>query len=235
MPARGWFELVAYVLTLACSVVLAKRSADWRIRLLAYTVGLLPLSQGAVLLAGNRAWITNEVARSAEILELLLSALCLNAIYRMNRENLDRNNAVARNRSIEAYARASAQVYAQPHLRAGFERPRGVERRKEPRLAVDMSVTVTALGTGASSETCGRVKDMSGHGLRIAAAMPLPKGSTVKVEGDRMLLLADVCRCEPDAGEYSLALKVTEWLDCRALDWEQASSPYPHLSPTEAA
>src|ERR1019366_8496564 len=82
--------LVAYFLTVISSLVVARRSSNWRIRLLALTVGLLPLCQMVVLLGRKGIWLTSEVAEIAEILELLVSALCLTAVHLLNRENTDR-------------------------------------------------------------------------------------------------------------------------------------------------
>jgi hypothetical protein len=94
--------LFAYVLTMLTAVVVARRSSNWRIRLLALTVGLLPLCQSVVLLGRTGVWLTVEVAQTAEMLELLLSALCLTSVHLLNRENVDRRSTQARLRVAEA-------------------------------------------------------------------------------------------------------------------------------------
>ena len=94
--------LFAYAMTMVCSVVVARRSSNWRIRLLAYTVGLLPLSQAMGLLAENHIWLTAQVGHIAQSMELLVSALCLTAIHLLNRENRDRKGTDARLRVAEA-------------------------------------------------------------------------------------------------------------------------------------
>ncbi len=94
--------LVAYFLTVISSLVVARRSSNWRIRLLALTVGLLPLCQMVVLLGRKGIWLTSEVAEIAEILELLVSALCLTAVHLLNRENTDRRTTESRLRVAEA-------------------------------------------------------------------------------------------------------------------------------------
>lgn len=93
--------LFAYVLTMLAAMVVARRSSNWRIRLLALTVGLLPLCQSVVLLGSRGIWLTSEVAQTAEMLELLLSALSLTAVHLLNRENADRRTTQARLRVAE--------------------------------------------------------------------------------------------------------------------------------------
>jgi hypothetical protein len=93
--------LLAYLITVACAIVVSKRSSNWRIRLLALTVGLLPLCEAVVLLGRHQIWLNAEIAEMAESLELLVGALCLTAIHLLNKENGDRRNTDARLRVAE--------------------------------------------------------------------------------------------------------------------------------------
>jgi hypothetical protein len=93
--------LLAYLLSVFCSLVLAKRSSNWRIRLLALTIGLLPLCQAVILLGRHQIWLGTEVAEVAESLELLVGALSLTAIHLLNKENGDRRNTDVRLRVTE--------------------------------------------------------------------------------------------------------------------------------------
>ena len=94
--------LFAYVVTMICALVVAKRSTNWRIRLLALTVGMLPLCQAVVLMAANHIWLSDQVGDIAQSLELLVSALCLTAVHLLNKENRDRKDTDARLRVAEA-------------------------------------------------------------------------------------------------------------------------------------
>jgi hypothetical protein len=94
--------LLAYALSVVCSLVVSKRSSNWRIRLLALTVGLLPLCQTLVLLGRHQIWLSTEIAEMAESLELLVGALCLTTIHLLNKENGDRRNTDVRLRVAEA-------------------------------------------------------------------------------------------------------------------------------------
>ena len=94
--------LFAYLLSVICSMLVAKRSSNWRIRLLALTVGLLPLCQAVVLLGRHQIWLSTEVAEMAESMELLVGALSLTAIHLLNKENADRRNTDAILRVAEA-------------------------------------------------------------------------------------------------------------------------------------
>jgi hypothetical protein len=94
--------LFAYVVTMVSALVVAKRSTNWRIRLLALTVGMLPLCQALVLMAANQIWLTEQAGRTAQSLELLVCALCLTAIHLLNKENRDRKETDARLRVAES-------------------------------------------------------------------------------------------------------------------------------------
>jgi len=94
--------LFAYFLTIACSCILAKRSSNWRIRLLAFTIALLPLTQSVILLGNEHIWVTKEMRDTAQSMELLISALGLTAVHLLNKENGDRRNTEARLRVAEA-------------------------------------------------------------------------------------------------------------------------------------
>jgi hypothetical protein len=93
--------LFAYLLSVVCALVLAKRSSNWRIRLLAFTIGLLPLCQAVILLGRHQIWLTTEVAEIAESMELLIGALSLTAIHLLNKENSDRRHTDVRLRVVE--------------------------------------------------------------------------------------------------------------------------------------
>ena len=93
--------LFAYLLTIACSLLVAKRSSNWRIRLLALTVAMLPFCQAVVLLGRHQIWLGTEVAELAESMELLVGALCLLAIHLLNKENSDRRSTDGRLRVAE--------------------------------------------------------------------------------------------------------------------------------------
>ena len=93
--------LFAYLLSAACSIVVAKRSSNQRIRLLALTVGLLPFCQAVILLGRHHIWLSTEVAEIAESFELLVGALSLTAIHLLNKENGDRRNTDIRLRVAE--------------------------------------------------------------------------------------------------------------------------------------
>lgn len=94
--------LFAFSLSIICSLVVAKRSSNGRIRLLALTVGLLPLCQAVVLMGRHHVWLSTEVAEVAESLELLVGALCLTAIHLLNKENADRRSTDLRLRVAES-------------------------------------------------------------------------------------------------------------------------------------
>jgi hypothetical protein len=92
----------AYLMTTACAILLMRRSSNWRIRLLAFSIGLPPLCQSVILLANHQVWMTPVMARTAEFLQLPASALCLTAVYLLNKENANRKNTDAMLRVAES-------------------------------------------------------------------------------------------------------------------------------------
>jgi hypothetical protein len=101
MLVSAAFTLFAYGMTIACAYVVARRSSNWRIRLLAVTIAMLPLCQGVILLADHKILVNPQVRDIAESMELLVSALCLTGVHLLNRENVNRKNADARLRVAE--------------------------------------------------------------------------------------------------------------------------------------
>jgi hypothetical protein len=95
------FTLFAYSMTIVCAYVVAKRSSNWRIRLLAVTLAMLPLCQGVILLGDHKIWVSAQIRDIAESMELLVSALCLTGVHLLNRENVNRKNTDARLRITE--------------------------------------------------------------------------------------------------------------------------------------
>jgi len=96
--------LFANVMTFVCALIVAKRSSNWRIRLLAFAMGLLTLCQATALLGNHQIWINSEVGHTAESLELLVSAVCLTVLHLLNTENRDRRKTDARLRVAEPMA-----------------------------------------------------------------------------------------------------------------------------------
>jgi hypothetical protein len=81
-----------------------------------------------------------------------------------------------------------------------------MEHRKEPRLKANQSVMATPLGMIGMPPVSGRVLDMSGSGLRLVLPNPVPCGSPIKVESQHMVMVGEVCRCEPDKSVYTVSL-----------------------------
>jgi hypothetical protein len=87
-----------------------------------------------------------------------------------------------------------------------------VERRRESRFSVDAAVTVTVLGGLKQPPMIGRAVSMSGSGLKLVLPLPIPCGAAVKVEGDNLLVLGEVCRAEFMRDAYDVGLKVSHTL-----------------------
>jgi hypothetical protein len=83
-------------------------------------------------------------------------------------------------------------------------------QRRESRLTANAPVTLTILKILGEPDLSCNVIDMSGSGLRITSAQPIPCGAEVKIEGQGMVLLGEVCRCEENEGSYSIGLMISE-------------------------
>jgi hypothetical protein len=96
MPLIVACAIFAYLVATACAVVIMMQSANWRIRFLAFAIGLAPLCQSIILLGNRHIWVTPNIGHTAESLELSDSALCLAALHLLNKENRSRKGADTR-------------------------------------------------------------------------------------------------------------------------------------------
>jgi hypothetical protein len=71
---------------------------------------------------------------------------------------------------------------------------------------------VNVLGILPQPPFSGLVADMSGSGLRLEVPVSIPCGSSVRVETSDLLVLGEVCRCQPLGDRYSVALTLTHSL-----------------------
>ena len=94
----------AYLVTAGCAIMLLRGSSNWRIKFLAFVVGLLPLCHAAILLSNNGVLVARVVGRISEPVELAISALCLTAVYLLCKENRERKQVDVRLRLAEAQA-----------------------------------------------------------------------------------------------------------------------------------
>ena len=147
MSFSAWSALIAYVVTIACSTMLTRRASNWRIRLLGYTVGLLPLCRSVVLLGRNKVWINTAVTDIAEMLELLASALCLTAVHLLIVENRDRKSTDTRLRVFEADTGQESRLQeAVPSTWfCHSSTPATSERRRKLSLPASCPITITIL------------------------------------------------------------------------------------------
>jgi hypothetical protein len=102
MPLAASSAVFAYLITTACAIILMRRSSNWRIRFLSFSIGLPPLCQSIILLGSHGMWITPVIGQAAEFLELPASAMCLAAVYLLNKENSNRKSTDNRLRVAEA-------------------------------------------------------------------------------------------------------------------------------------
>jgi len=71
-----------------------------------------------------------------------------------------------------------------------------------------MAVTLTVLDPREPFTLNAQVIDLSGSGMLVSVPSPIPCGAPVKVEGNDMLLLGEVCRCDAGRHQYRVALEI---------------------------
>ncbi len=85
-----------------------------------------------------------------------------------------------------------------------------VNKRRESRIAADTPVMLTVLRILGEPMVSGLVNNVSGSGLSVDVRVPIPCGAQVRVESADLVMLGEVCRCEPFADGYSVALVLSE-------------------------
>jgi hypothetical protein len=54
------------------------------------------------------------------------------------------------------------------------------------------------------------VLNISGSGLQLRTASPVPCGSAVRIDGVNTLMLGEICRCQPEDGAYVVSIQLSE-------------------------
>ena len=128
MPLIVSCAIFAYLVATGCAIVMMMRAANWRIRFLCFAIGLAPLCQSLILLGSQHMWITPDVGRTAENLQLSDSALCLAALHLVNRENRDRKGTNSRLRVAEAHTADNGWIVSGGEPKVAYqERPTALE------------------------------------------------------------------------------------------------------------
>jgi hypothetical protein len=102
MSAAVWFAVVAHLLTTFTALLLLRRGANWRFRLLTLIVGLMALSQTIILLGSKGVWLIPTKYYAADMIELVVAASCLAAVYFLRNEIRDRRRTDTRLRLAES-------------------------------------------------------------------------------------------------------------------------------------
>jgi hypothetical protein len=71
-----------------------------------------------------------------------------------------------------------------------------MDRRREPRVAIDQIATLTVLGESPQTMAV-HIADGHGNGLRVELPVALAVDQPVKIEYGEVLVLAEVCYCGP--------------------------------------
>ena len=99
-----------------------------------------------------------------------------------------------------------------------------MERRRERRGILDQSVKVTLLKAAKAGSSDNQHRpmpqsfiaqtiDQSGRGMRLLVPYELAPGTTIKVETDEMLFLAEICYCSRVNDErFAIGLDVSQSL-----------------------
>ncbi|MBN9660930.1 MAG: PilZ domain-containing protein [Acidobacteria bacterium] len=80
-----------------------------------------------------------------------------------------------------------------------------MERRRSPRLPVDLPAALTVLGDSGEILTA-RVQDLSGHGACVLVERSLPAGACVELDLEDSLYLGEVIYCREVEGGFQAGL-----------------------------
>ena len=89
-----------------------------------------------------------------------------------------------------------------------------MEHRRESRLKINKAVTLSVVNLmgepSAGTLKNARVLDASGSGMRLEVALPVPCGAEVVIEDQRMRIVGETMRCDPQSNGYVVAVRVFE-------------------------
>jgi hypothetical protein len=88
-----------------------------------------------------------------------------------------------------------------------------MEQRKQPRLEVNQTLTVTILGEGSDSASRPAVvRNASGVGLGLEMAGPVSPGAALKIEFEDSLMLGEVVYTRPLEKSTMVGVRLRETL-----------------------
>jgi len=238
-------ELIVYLVTALCALLLVPKSSNWRFRLLIGTIGLQALAHAASELRNHHPFWQSRLGHMTGVIEMFGGALALTAIYLLKRENRDRRSTDARLRLSEAAqppeSRAAnfkppapstnpmprkdapelEEVPAEQFIESIFKAPwkesiKDSRLRRDHRYPLDGEVEVTVLGD-QGFKSPGECVDISLGGARILVPDAMQAGAQVKVEFGDCLFLGQVRYCETGDQDFYVGVQFGESLDLRRL------------------
>ena len=89
-----------------------------------------------------------------------------------------------------------------------------MERRKEPRIKLNIRqpVILAVLSAAGSHVIEAYLLEISGSGLQLRVPKRIPCGAPVKIDWNNTLMLGEICRCEPEAGAYTVGVQLSQTL-----------------------
>jgi hypothetical protein len=82
-----------------------------------------------------------------------------------------------------------------------------MEHRAETRFESEQIVRVATLGE-PPEEFLAQIENVSGTGLRLLVDRFVPAGMPLKIEWNQILLLGDVCYCQPAERGFAIGLQL---------------------------
>lgn len=86
--------------------------------------------------------------------------------------------------------------------------------RSEPRFSslapTNASLRILDDGSGSRGRAAQPVEvvNLSGSGLRLRATQAQPAGTLVRIDCDDVMLLGEVCYCEPEGSQYAMGVRL---------------------------
>jgi hypothetical protein len=86
-----------------------------------------------------------------------------------------------------------------------------MEQRRNTRLVLDQSVSLTILGD-IEIRVTAKVRDTSGRGLGLETSCPVGVGSALKIELNDAVLLGEAMYCRAENGAYYVGIELLHGL-----------------------
>ncbi len=85
-----------------------------------------------------------------------------------------------------------------------------MDRRREPRVAKQQTVILTAVSAPGAAPVRAAMADLSGRGMKLSVRSALPEHSSVRVQSGDCTYFGRVAYCRPAEDGWHVGVEITE-------------------------